>query len=193
LPVRNDAELIDETLNGRPEAFEELVRRYQNRIFNMLLRLCRNPQDAEDLTQEVFIKVYDSLAEFEGKASFYTWLYRIAVNAYCSYCRHVGRRRTIKTVPLQAGLLEGERADMLPPSPELKPSETVENQETQEIIQAAIDSLDEDDKMVIVLRHVEGLEYHQIAEILDLPIGTVKSRLHRTRIELRRKLDGLLD
>jgi RNA polymerase sigma-70 factor (ECF subfamily) len=82
---------------------------------------------------------------------------------------------------------------MLPPSPELKPSETVENQETQEIIQAAIDSLDEDDKMVIVLRHVEGLEYHQIAEILDLPIGTVKSRLHRTRIELRRKLDGLLD
>jgi len=192
LSIRDDAELIKDTLNGRPEAYEDLVKRYQDRIYNLLLRLCRNAQDADDLTQEVFIKVYDSLGEFEGKSSFYTWLYRIAANAYYSHRRHAGRRRAIKTVPLQSGQRDGERGDPLPASPEPRPSEKVESQETQAIIKDAIDSLEDDDRMVIVLRHVEELEYQQIAEILGWPVGTVKSRLHRARLVLRERLSDLL-
>lgn len=189
---KKDAELIKETLNGDPTAFDELVRRYQDRVYNVLLRLCQHPQDAEDLTQEVFIKVYDSLAEFRGESSLYTWVYRVAANAYYSRCRHLGAKKIIKTVPLRVGVsAEGDRSPGLPPSPNPGPSEVAASRETQEIVNQAITALTDENRMVIVLKHIEGMEYQQIAEVLNWPIGTVKSRLHRARQELREKLEEM--
>jgi RNA polymerase sigma-70 factor (ECF subfamily) len=191
LADKSDEILIQQTLKGELEAFDELVRRYQDRVFNLLCRLCHNEHDAEDLAQGVFIKVYDSLSEFRGSSGFYTWLYRIATNAYYSHFRHSKTRKVIKTVPLEVGA-RGESSVGVPPSGEFSPDSIASSRETFEIIQEAIDSLSEDYRVVVVLRHIEQMECQHIAEVLEWPVGTVKSRLHRARNELKAKLREML-
>lgn len=192
---KNDAQLIHEAVEGGPEAFDELVRRYQDRVYNLLFRLCSHEQDAEDLTQEVFIKVFHSLGDFRSQSSFYTWLYRITANSFYSHCRKQRSRKVIRTVPLQVSVTasDEERVSAIPASPQPDPQDIVQSHETVEIIQEAIDSLPEEHRMVAILKDVDGLEYQEIAEILDWPIGTVKSRLHRVRKELVEKLKDILD
>ncbi|MDA0838541.1 MAG: sigma-70 family RNA polymerase sigma factor [Planctomycetota bacterium] len=185
---KSDEILIQQTLNGELEAFDELVRRYQDRVFNLLYRLCHNEHDAEDLAQEVFIKVYDSLSEFRGTSGFYTWLYRVATNAYYSYFRHSKTRKVIKTVPLEVETRWVEGTGGVPRSSEISPDDVASSKETFKIIQEAIDSLSEDYRMVVVLRHIEQMECQHVAEVLEWPVGTVKSRLHRARNELKERL-----
>ncbi|MDP6355999.1 MAG: sigma-70 family RNA polymerase sigma factor [Planctomycetota bacterium] len=188
---KSDETLIQQTLDGELEAFDELVRKYQDRVFNLLCRLCHNEHDAEDLAQGVFIKVFDSLSEFRGSSGFYTWLYRIATNAYYSHFRHSKTRKVIKTIPLEVGA-RGESSVGVPPSSEFMPDHIASGRETFEIIQEAIDSLSEDYRVVVVLRHIEQMECQHIAEVLEWPVGTVKSRLHRARNELKAKLREML-
>lgn len=191
---KSDAQLIQESLNGRPDAFGELVRLYEDRVYNFLYRLCHHTQDAQDLTQEVFIKAYESLADFQFKSGFYTWLYRIAANLFFSERRHAQSRKVIRTVPLQlaVGEAERQRAPQLPSAPSAEPGDLVQSSETLGAIQEAIDSLSDDHKVVVLLRHVEGLDCLKISEVLEWPVGTVKSRLHRARLELREKLKDLV-
>ena len=189
---KSDETLIQQTLNGELGAFDELVLKYQDRVFNLLCRLCHNEHDAEDISQDVFIKVYDSLSEFRGTSGFYTWLYRVATNAYFSHFRHSKTRKVIKTVPLEVGARGGESTGGVPPSSEFSPDDIASSRETFEIIKEAIDSLGEDYRVVVVLRHIEQMECQHIAEVLEWPLGTVKSRLHRARNELKEKLREML-
>ncbi len=176
----DDRKLIDECLQGRTAAFGELVRRYQDRLFNVVYRLVDNAYDAQDVVQEAFIHAYQSLDRFMGDAQFYTWLYRIAVNAAISHRR---RRRVV--LSLHRG---GDGDDSHePPDPSVfnQPGHALELAEQERRIQNCLNQLSADHRAVLVLRDMEGEPYEAIASILGVPIGTVRSRLHRARLELR--------
>ena len=158
-------------------AFEELIRRYQDRVYNLCRYMVRDPQDAQDAAQDVFLKAYKGLKDFRPDASLYTWLYRIAVNTCLDYKRKA-RRDALKNEPLPEDL----------PSTEPFPAELYESRENTEAIQVALQKLPEKLRAPIVLREIDGLSYEEIAEVLHTSMGTVKSRISRARGELRRIL-----
>ena len=179
-----DRRLIAESLNGRPAAFGDLVRRYQDRLFNSVVRVVDNPDDAQDVVQDAFINAYQSRASFKGDAEFFTWLYRIAFNTAVSL-----RRRRRATVSLETGR-DGEAViDPQDPSPESRPGAALERSEEEATLQAALNRLSGEHRIVLVLKDIEGMKYDQIAEVIGVPIGTVRSRIHRARLELRELLD----
>jgi len=171
-------------------AFEELVYRYQDRIFNLVYRLVGDFHDACDLTQETFLKAFQGLGGFRGKASFFTWLYRIAVNSALSL-RKRSRHGALKT---SNWANDGETASNYanPDQPD-EPARAALAKEQMELIEQAIASLQEELRVVVILRDIEELDYSGIAHVLEIPRGTVKSRLHRARLELRAKLKGLIE
>ena len=172
---------------GDREAFGRLVRIYQDRVFNVCLRIVTDRQIAEDLTQEAFIKAHRSIARFDGRAAFYTWLYRIAVNLCLSQ-----RRARKPIVSLDQGDEKSNAAARLAadgPSP----MDGADRHEKHDAVLAALAELDEESKAVVVLRDIESLDYGEIAEILNVPTGTVKSRLHRARMALRQRLSHLME
>ncbi|MFQ6049101.1 MAG: RNA polymerase sigma factor [Phycisphaerae bacterium] len=189
----DDAVLVRQCQKGDLTAFEPLVVKYQDRIFNLCWRLCGDRQAAEDLTQEAFLKAFEGLRQFRGKSGFFTWLYRIAANLALSYRRNerrqinIGSSGSLEDLAGQAAklrravALEQERSDT-----------AVERDETRRIVWEAIQSLEDGYREVLVLRDMEAFDYAQIAEVLQMPIGTVKSRLHRARMALRDKLSGVL-
>jgi len=171
-------------------AFETLIERYQGPIFNLVYRMLGNRAEAEDLSQEIFITVFKQIDGFRGEASLATWLYRIASNHCINRRKYLSHRRhyTGKSLSdigdrdeLGAGRLP---ATDRPP----RPDEMAEGLEMERAIQAAISSLDEDHRLVLVLRDVQSLSYEEIVEITGVPAGTVKSRLHRARMALKEKL-----
>jgi len=179
-----DTDLVAQCRRGDSSAFSGLVEKYQDRVFNTCLRLCGNRTEAEDLAQEAFVKAYVSLDRFDGRASFYTWLFRIAVNLTISAHR---KARHSPALSLQGRSADGEGeslADRIEGRTAMPDERSVEN-ERDRAVALALASLDEEHKTVIVLRDVESLGYAEIAEILDVPTGTVKSRLHRARLALR--------
>ncbi|MGL6097913.1 MAG: sigma-70 family RNA polymerase sigma factor, partial [Fimbriiglobus sp.] len=178
----DDRRLIDETLGGRPAAFGELVRRYQDRLYNAVLRVADNPDDALDVVQDAFVNAYQSLGSFKGDAEFYTWLYRIAFNTAVSL-----RRRRKALVSLEAGRDGNGDGPIDPhdPSEETRPGAALERSEDEEQLYAAMAQLSADHRAVLVLKDIEGMKYEQIAEVLGVPIGTVRSRLNRARLDLR--------
>jgi RNA polymerase sigma-70 factor (ECF subfamily) len=185
-PAR-DAELVARARGGDRAAFDELVLRHEDRVFNMALRMLGNADDALDLAQEVFLSAYRALKGFESKALFSTWLYRVTVNR----CRDEMRRRaTVKhTRPRPLGALRD--ADDPPEDPEARAASPVDAavaRESHGIVAAAVAALPDDAREALVLRDVEGLAYEEIAEILDVPVGTVRSRLHRARSLVRERL-----
>ena len=175
-----EAELVQQAQGGDGEAFGELVARYQDRIYNTCHRLCHNRADAFDLAQSTFLKALEALPRFEARASFYTWLYRIAVNLTLSHRRTQGRRRTVALAGPDDEIHGHE-----PATAHADAADHVEQTELQRQLTEALDQLDPDFRVAVVLKDIEGMDYATIAEILQVAVGTVKSRIHRGRQTLR--------
>ena len=192
--VFEDAALVRRFRHGDMQAFGSLVAKYQDRIFNMILRMCPNRAEAEELAQEAFLKAMQRIDQFRGRSRFYTWLFRIAANLTISHRRRAARLRFRSIDSLeelygsQAHSLTTQLAERRYPRPETMAIAA----ETQRRILAALDELDEEFRIVLVLRDIEEMDYAQIAAVLDVPVGTVKSRLHRARLTVRDRLKDLL-
>jgi len=179
----SDTELVRRFKEGDREAYSELVRRYQDRVYTMCLRWMKDPNIAEEVAQDVFLALFRALDRFRGDAQLSTWIYRVVIN-HCKNRRlYRQRRHATKHEPL-----EGERQDDMPdrqiPSEGPGTDALIHRTEAQELVHEALARLDEEQREIILLRDVQDLSYDQIGEILDLPRGTVKSRLHRARAQL---------
>ena len=179
---------------GDRGAYGRLVVLYQDRLFNSMLRLIGNGEDAKDLTQEAFTRGLAQLDTFRGDASPYTWLFRIALNLGINALRRGARQRTF-SLDGGAGLSEAgpqiasdRRSGR---SAGAKPGDQIEQRETHQQVVAALGRIDPDYRAVLVLRDIEGRDYQEISDLLDLPLGTVKSRLFRARLALRDELASL--
>jgi len=188
-----DAELVAQVKRGETQAYGELVRRYQDRVFNTCWRICGHLEDARDLTQDAFLKAYEGLSSFRGDSGFFTWVFRVAVNLALTHRRR-GRNRRVVSLD-QAAEGEGEPLEPLvfkthgeaQDDPAEGPSQT----ELHSALGRALQSLDDDQRAVVVLRDIEGFDYDRIAAILQVPAGTVKSRLFRARMALQRAVEPL--
>ena len=178
----DDRQLIAECLGGQRDAFGLLVTRYQARLYNAAIRLVDNPEDAADVVQDAFLNAFQSLHSFKGDAEFFTWLYRIAFNTAISL-----KRKKRATVSLEAAGPDGG-IDPDDPSEYVKPGLALERSEDERQLQDAMVRLSHEHREVLVLKDIEGMRYEDIAEILKVPIGTIRSRLHRARLELRELL-----
>ena len=183
-PVTEDAQLIQRTLDGQSAAFGELVRKYQDRLYNMMVHVTGSREDALDVVQDAFVHAFVKLDTFRQNSTFYTWLYRIAFNAAVDQRRRLRRAVSVE----QARGASGQE----PRDGQPRPEEQLEQQERQRLVRQAIARLSEEHRAVLVLREIDGCCYETIAEILELPIGTVRSRLHRARLQLREQLKGVL-
>jgi RNA polymerase sigma-70 factor (ECF subfamily) len=181
----SDAELVARTLRGDDHAFGALVGRYEDRVFNMVYRMCRNHADALDVTQTAFIRAHAALARFEAKANFFTWLYRIAVNAAITHKRHAASRPRL--VPTVTGDDEGQRP-ALEPAATIDPSSDLRRHDLSDRIASALARVEPEFRAAVILKDIEELDYSAIAEILHVPVGTVKSRIFRGRALLREML-----
>jgi RNA polymerase sigma-70 factor, ECF subfamily len=178
-----DRQLIADCLGGRRDAFGELVTRYQARLYNAAIRLVDNPEDAADVVQDAFLNAYQSLHTFKGDAEFFTWLYRIAFNTAISLKRKKRAAVSLDAVGPDGGI------DPDDPSDYIKPGAALERSEEETQLQEAMIRLSHEHREVLVMKDIEGLKYEDIAEVLGVPIGTIRSRLHRARLELRELLD----
>lgn len=185
-----DHEMVDRVLAGDREAFAHLLRRHQRTVLNFMYRMVGNRGAAEDLTQEVFLKAYVSLPRFRKEAAFSTWLFRIAHN----HCLNVlkGRGREISGSPHTQDASNPDRCARVPDS-SISASERLEQRELQAVIQEKLRELTPEHRAVVVLRDIQGLSYDEIASTLDIEGGTVRSRLHRARMELKEKLRTYLE
>ncbi|MEX2287425.1 MAG: sigma-70 family RNA polymerase sigma factor [Planctomycetaceae bacterium] len=183
----DDQHLIDECLSGRTEAFGQLVVRYQDRLHNTLVKILGSTDDARDAAQDAFVQAFEKLSSFQGTAAFYSWLFRIAMNAAVTQKRKT--RRTVGSVDAAREQRGVEPLDLHPAS---QPSHSLELSERQALVRAALMELADDFRIALVLKEMEGLKYEEIAELVGCPIGTVRSRIHRARSELREKLRPLL-
>lgn len=188
-PQTRDQELIAAVLAGDQERFGDLVERYQGRLVNYLYRLLRNVEESQDLAQEVFFKVYQSLDRFDARYKFSTWLFRVAQNAAIDKIRK--RRLQLVSMDRQGDPEGGERTWEFP-SDRPGPYRNLRNRERGEAIQEAIDHLPWEYRELIVLRHFGELSYHEIATLKSMPLGTVKNKLFRGRQMMKEKLRDFL-
>jgi len=181
----DDRRLISEALAGRTASFGELVLRYQDRLFHVANRVVTNPDDALDVVQDTFVSAYQSLASFKGDAEFFTWLYRIAFNTAIS-----AKRRKRVAISLDSVTNEYESGiDPEDRAADTAPDAAMERSEDERMLAAAIAKLSPEHRTVLLMKDIDGLKYEDIAEVMRVPIGTVRSRLHRARLELRNLLD----
>jgi RNA polymerase sigma-70 factor (ECF subfamily) len=173
------------------QAFADIVRLYGDKVFSLIFRMLGNRQEAEDVAQDVFITVFKTIETFRGEAKFSTWLLRIAANHSKNRIKHLARRPTEGADPDDVSQVR-----LLPdrPSPPVQaqidaPDKILEGAQTNALIQQAIADLDEDQRLLVVLRDVEELSYDEIGEITGLPEGTIKSRLHRARMAIKEWVD----
>lgn len=170
---------------GSAEAFEQLVLKYQTAVYNLCLRMTGDPEDAADMTQESFLKAWRNLESFQGNSAFSTWLYRLASNTCLDHLRSVKRRPQLSLVMEDE---DGEAQALDVPDSAPTPEEQVIALDEQSRLNEALQALEEDQRQILILRAVNGLSYTEIAEVLQLKEGTVKSRLARARDQLRKKL-----
>ncbi len=182
--VNDDVQLIEQTLAGHTAAFGELVQKYQDRLFNTVVHVAGNAEDARDVVQDAFVQAFVKLDTFQHCSAFYTWLYRIAFNMAASHRRRKRPTLSVDHARELAGIEPMDRDD--------GPSEKAERAETCRQVRHAIGQLNEQHRVVLVLREIDGCCYETIADILSLPIGTVRSRLHRARMQLREQLKEVL-
>ena len=184
-----DQQLVDEVMAGNKNAFNLLVMRYQHRVAALIARFVQDPQEVEDVAQEAFIKAYRALPLFRGDSAFYTWLYRIAVNTAKNYL--VARSRRPPAQDLEIDEVEpAETGSMLH---EIEsPEGSLSTSELKAAIEAAVDSLPEELKTAFILREFSGLSYEDITEVMDCPVGTVRSRIFRAREAIDRKIRELI-
>lgn len=184
----DDQRLIDQCLAGNSAAFGELVQRYQDRLFNSVMMMVNSFEDARDLTQEAFVHAFRRLDSFRGDAQFYTWLFRIAVNATISFRRKKARQKSVSIETAKEAIGEEPRDDR----DDARPSNRMEISEEQQLVRQALSEVSEEFRAALILTEIEGLSYEQAAEVIGCPIGTVRSRIHRGRNELREKLRMLI-
>ncbi len=181
----DDGILVKRSQNGDLDAFEELVRRYEGKVYNVAYRFMGSHADAGDLAQDAFIKVYQALPSFRGDASFATWLYRIVSNV----CRdEIRKQQRQRKVSLNEVMLQSGSNPHLVASAEMSPEECAERNEIQCLVQKQLDSLSGEHRLILIMREIQGLSYEEIASSLDCTLGTVKSRLSRARQALRQKV-----
>jgi RNA polymerase sigma-70 factor (ECF subfamily) len=177
-----DRQLINDCLNGRDEAFSELVRRYQDRLYNAVFRFLNDAEDAQDVTQEAFISAWQALGRFKGDAKFFTWIYRIAIN-------HAIDLRRKQKVGQSLEVRLNEELVPVAASPSNRPEDAAERRDEAEKLRKALDLLSPEHRMVLILKEIDGMKYEEMADALEVPIGTIRSRLHRARLELREILE----
>ena len=178
-----ELQLIEAARRGDQDAFAELVRLYEKRVFALTMRMCKNPEDAAEAAQEAFLAAWQGLAFFRGEASFSTWLYRLASNACVDLLRKEGRHKAAAGPSLNDEEVNIDAADPLP-----TPQEEAERKELREQIETGLAALSPEHRQVLILREMHQLSYDEIAETLDMDIGTVKSRISRGRKQLRKIL-----
>jgi len=192
-PVRHtedsDQDLVRRVQLGDKSAFDLLVTKYQHKIVHLVNRYVKDPSEAQDVAQDTFIKAYKALGDFRGDSAFYTWLYRIAINTAKNYLLSRSRRHSDYEVDMQD-------AEQIENAVQLKDIETPEhllmNEQLIHVIKSAIERLPEEMRIAITLREFEGMSYEEIAEAMDCPIGTVRSRIFRAREAIDEKLNPLL-
>jgi len=191
----DDATLLRRCRRGDGAAVERLIIKYQDRIYNVILRICGNRDDAAELTQETFVKFIENLETFAGRSAFYTWLFRIGVNLTLNFCKRRGRTPmwSLETaVGARGGRAAGQLKAFLADRESPDPAVVAQNRELAEIVTQSLDKLDDDHRVVLVLRDIEGMAYADIAETLGIRLGTVKSRLSRARANLKEILETVL-
>ena len=185
-----DAQLVRRVQKGDKGAFDVLVLKYQHKIVNLVLRYVRDQDQAMDIAQEAFLKAYRALPRFRGDSAFYTWLYRIAVNTAKNHLAAQRRR----PLDIELDLQDSEQYDL---HAKLKETDTPEgltlSQELNETVQRAIGALPEDLRTAIILREIEGMSYEEIAQTMECPVGTVRSRIFRARDAIGKKIGNLID
>lgn len=185
-----DQELVERVQRGERGAFDLLVRKYQHKILNLIIRYVHDPSEAQDVAQEAFIKAYRALGNFRGDSAFYTWLYRIAINTAKNFLVAQGRRPPGSDIDAQ----DAEQYDV---DTRLKYRDTPEHEllrdELEKAVYQAIGDLPEDLRTAITLREMEGMSYEDIATAMDCPIGTVRSRIFRAREAIDERIRPLLD
>jgi RNA polymerase sigma factor RpoE len=186
-----DQILVERAQKGDKTAFDELVQKYQRKLSRLISRFIRDAGEVEDVTQEAFIKAYRALPAFRGDSAFYTWIYRIGINTAKNYLVSQGRRAPTSTE------FDTEEAESMSDGDHLRDINTPENvlmsRQIGETVNAAMEALPEELKTAIVLREIEGLSYEEIAESMNCPIGTVRSRIFRAREAVAARLRPLLD
>ena len=188
----HEKQLVEAALRGEPAALGEVLELYQQRIYNVVLRMVSNPDDAREITQDAMTKIIEKIGQFQGRSTLATWMIRIAMNLSIS---HLRKRRTRAAASLDDAPGNGGSGDS--PAPlgaqlaqerEPSPDRNVQDSEMLELLQVALKRIDEEFRSVLVLRDLEQMDYQEIAQVLSLPIGTVKSRLFRARLTLRQEM-----
>ena len=186
----SDRELVERVQRGERKAFDLLMLKYQHRIANIIARYVHDPSEVLDVAQEAFMKAYRAIPRFRGDSAFYTWMYRIAVNTAKNHLAAQARR------PRESGV-DVTDAEQFDGAVDLKEHATPEGlaltEEIQQTVIAAIEALPQDLKVAISLRELEGMTYEEIAQVMDCPIGTVRSRIFRAREAINARLDPLLE
>jgi RNA polymerase sigma-70 factor (ECF subfamily) len=185
-----DQQLVERAQRGDKRAFELLVTKYQRKLGRLLSRMVRDPAEVEDVTQEAFIKAYRALPSFRGDSAFYTWLYRIAINTAKNYLVALGRRAPTTTEFNHEDAENFEEAEALRDSS--TPESELHGKQIAATVNRAMDALPEDLRKAITLREIEGLSYEEIANLMNCPIGTVRSRIFRAREAIAAELRPLL-
>lgn len=186
---KTDQQLIDQVLAGNKNAFNLLVMRYQHRVAALIARFVHDPQEIEDVAQDAFIKAYKALPIFRGDSAFYTWLYRIAVNTAKNHLVSRSRRPPAQDIEID----EVEPTEVGSVLHEIEtPEGSLSTSELKTAIEAAVNSLPEELKTAFTLREFSGLSYEDITEVMDCPVGTVRSRIFRAREAIDQKIKELL-
>ena len=179
-------------LKARDErAFNALVARFQDRVYNLIRRLLGNPEEARDVTQEVFVSVFEKVDSYRGDASIATWIYRIATNHAKNRIKYLSRRKDRQRESLESLAVPPTSSRLSAEVP--RPDQALLRERVSRLVDAALGELDEEQRIVLVLRDVEGQSYEDIAEITGIQLGTVKSRLHRGRQRLKEALAPYID
>ncbi|MGA2173116.1 MAG: sigma-70 family RNA polymerase sigma factor [Sedimentisphaerales bacterium] len=190
-----DAVWVEKWRLGDAQAVERLISKYQGRIYNVILKICSNPDDAAELTQDTFVKIIENIDGFEQRSAFYTWAFRVAVNLTLNYRK---RRATVGFASLDVKPASDDEqtrqslAAVLQDEKTPDPARLAEDKELCDLVQKALGQLDDEHRTIIVLRDIEGMDYAQIADVLAMELGTVKSRLSRARAALRQILEAFL-
>jgi RNA polymerase sigma-70 factor, ECF subfamily len=190
----DDTVLVERCRGGDTEAMERLIIKYQDRVYNVILKMCQNHDDAAELAQDTFVKVIEKIDSFQGRSGFYTWVFRIAVNLTMNFCSRRGRL-SFESIEIDTGEYQQAKNQFrmyLADDGSPDPAAIAEKKELCRLVESAIGKLDDAQRAVIILRDVEGMSYEQIAGVLDTELGTVKSRLSRARGALREILEAVI-
>ncbi len=182
----DENKLLDELKDGNRDAFKNLVQQYQNKVINTCFKFVQNKEDAEDVAQEVFIEVYQSISGFREEAKLSTWIYRIAVTKSLDFIRRKKRKKRFSQLHSILGF--ENQSEEIPAPESSNPHTVIENQERSQILQQAIDSLAENQKIAVTLNKYEGFSYNEIAEIMETSLSAVESLIHRAKKNLLKKL-----